>query len=51
MVQNKRIPLGLFYRNSTMPTYEDLEIALRKGPPVKQSLGVENPDELLAEFL
>jgi 2-oxoglutarate ferredoxin oxidoreductase subunit beta len=51
MVQNKRIPLGLFYRNPTMPTYEDLEIALRKGPPVKQSLGIENPDELLAEFL
>jgi 2-oxoglutarate ferredoxin oxidoreductase subunit beta len=51
MVQDGRIPLGLFYRNPSMPTYEDLEIALRKGPPVKQALGVENPDELLAEFL
>jgi 2-oxoglutarate/2-oxoacid ferredoxin oxidoreductase subunit beta len=46
-----RIPLGLFYRNPKVPTYEDLEIALRKGPPVKQSLGVEDSDELLAEFL
>jgi 2-oxoglutarate ferredoxin oxidoreductase subunit beta len=51
MVQDGRIPLGLFYRNPSMPTYEDLEIALRKGPPVKQSLGVEDPDELLSEFL
>ena len=51
MVQKGRIPLGLFYRNPAIPTYEDLEAAFRKGPPVKQSLGVENPDELLAEFL
>lgn len=51
MVQKGRIPLGLFYRNPEVPTYEDLEVALRKGPPVKQSLGVEDPDGLLAEFL
>ena len=51
MVQKGRIPLGLFYRNPTMPTYEDLEIAFRKGPPVKQSLGVEDSDKLLSEFL
>jgi len=34
-----------------LPTYEDLEISLRKGSPVRQSLGVEDPDELMAEFL
>jgi 2-oxoglutarate ferredoxin oxidoreductase subunit beta len=51
MVQKGRIPLGLFYRNPAVPTYEDLEVAFRKGPPVKQSLGVEDPDGLLAEFL
>ena len=50
-VQRDRIPLGLFYRNQDVPTYEDLEIALRKGPPVKQPLGVNDPDELLSEFL
>jgi len=50
-VQRQRIPLGLFYRNKDLPTYEDLEIGLRKGPPVRQPLGVENADELMAEFL
>jgi 2-oxoglutarate/2-oxoacid ferredoxin oxidoreductase subunit beta len=49
--QRNRIPLGLFYRNPDVPTYEDLEIAMRKGPPVKQALGVEDPDELMSEFL
>lgn len=49
--QRERIPLGLFYRNPNVPTYEDLEIALRKGPPVKQPLGVDDPDDLMAEFL
>jgi len=50
-VQRERIPLGLFYRNKDLPTYEDLEIGLRKGPPVRQSLGVEDSDELMSEFL
>jgi len=50
-VQRDRIPLGLFYRTEDVPTYEDLEPALKKGPPVRQPLGVENPDELLREFL
>ena len=50
-VQRERIPLGLFYRNKDLPTYEDLEISLRKGSPVRQPLGVEDPDELMAEFL
>jgi len=50
-MQRDRIPLGLFYRNDNVPTYEDLEPALKKGPPVRQPLGVEDPDELLAEFL
>jgi len=31
MVQHERVPLGLFYRNPDIPTYEDLEIGLRKG--------------------
>jgi len=50
-VQRDRIPLGLFYRNEDMPTYEDLEPALKKGAPVRQPLGVQDPDDLLAEFL
>src|SRR5256885_4960121 len=50
-VQRERIPLGLFYRNKDLPTYEDLEISLRKGPPVRQPLGVEDSDELMSESL
>jgi len=51
VMQRDRIPLGLFYRNDNVPTYEDLEPALKKGPPVRQPLGIEDPDKLLAEFL
>ncbi|MCI4371034.1 MAG: 2-oxoacid ferredoxin oxidoreductase, partial [Thermoplasmata archaeon] len=50
IVQRDKIPLGLFYQAEGVPTYEELEPALAKGPPVKQPLGIENPDELLAEF-
>lgn len=50
-VQRERIPVGLFYETTDVPTYEELEPALRKGPLVKQPLGIENPDELMAEFL
>ncbi len=42
-VQRDRIPLGLFYRTEDVPTYEDLEPALKKGPPVHQPLGVTLP--------
>ena len=45
-----RIPLGVFYERTDIPTYEDLEPALRHRPPVKQPLGLENPEELLEEF-
>ena len=51
VMQRDRIPLGLFYRNDRVPTYESLEPAYRKGNPVKEPLGIEDPDELLAEFL
>jgi len=50
-VQRERIPIGLFYQVHNVPTYEDLEPALAKGPPVRQPLGVDNPDELIASFL
>ena len=50
-VQHERIPIGLFYRAEGVPTYEELEPGLAKGPPVRQPLGIENPDELMAEFL
>ena len=50
-VQRDRIPLGLFYRTEDVPTYEDLEPALKKGPPVHQPLGVTDADALLDEFL
>lgn len=45
-----RIPLGVFYERTDIPTYEDLEPALRHGPPVKQPLGLERPEELVEEF-
>ncbi len=51
VVQRDRIPLGLFYRNDKLPTYEDLEPAYKKGNPVQQRLGVEDADEILREFL
>ena len=35
----------------TRAAHDAVEIALRKGPPVHQPLGVEDPDELMAEFL
>jgi 2-oxoglutarate ferredoxin oxidoreductase subunit beta len=50
VMQRDRIPLGVFYRNDKVPTYEDLEPAYKKGPPVKQPLGVDDPGELMAEF-
>jgi len=50
MVQRDRIPVGVFYERPGVPTYEDLDPALAKGPPVRQPLGVANPEELLAEF-
>ena len=49
--QRDKIPLGLFYRNDKLPTYEDLEPAYKKGNPVKQPLGLADGDELLKEFL
>ncbi len=45
-----RIPIGVFYERTDLPTYEDLEPALKMGPPVKQPLGLANPEELLEEF-
>jgi 2-oxoglutarate ferredoxin oxidoreductase subunit beta len=51
VMQRDRVPLGVFYRNDKVPTYEDLEPAYKKGSPVKQPLGVDDPDELMAEFL
>jgi 2-oxoglutarate ferredoxin oxidoreductase subunit beta len=45
-----RIGLGVFYERNDIPTYEDLEPALRKGPLVRQPLGIENTEELLEEF-
>jgi len=49
-VQRDRIPLGLFYRAEGVPTYEELEPGLEKGPPARQPLGIEDPDALMAEF-
>src|SRR5215470_2213328 len=47
----KKIPIGLFYRGEE-DTYEDTELALRKGPLVGQPLGVEPGlfEELMDEF-
>ena len=47
-----RIPLGLFYR-SEQPIYEDSEPVLRRGPLVRQPLGIRQGllDELLGETM
>lgn len=47
-----RIPIGLFYQEE-QPTYEDSEPALKKGPLVKQPLGVEEAlfNELIEEMI
>ena len=45
-----RVPTGVIFE-ADYPTYEDLEPALQKfGPPAKQKLGIENPEEILREF-
>lgn len=46
-----RIPIGLFYRDE-QPTYEDSEPALRKGPLVRQPLGLakETFESFVAEL-
>ena len=46
-----RIPIGIFYVAEGVPTYGDLEPALKLGPPVKQKLGIPNPEELIAESI
>ena len=50
-VQRDRIPIGVFYRVDGAPTYEQLEPGLQRGPPVRQPLGLEDPESLMAEFL
>ncbi len=48
----ERIPIGLFYRTEGKPTYEEEEPVLRKGPLVRQPLGLSKAqgEELLEEF-
>lgn len=49
----ERIPIGVLYQEER-PTYEDQEVALRKGPLVNQELKPLNPaqvDQLKAKFL
>lgn len=50
-VQRDRIPIGLFYQAEGVPVYEDMEPGLRQGPLTKARLGIEDPDELMKEFL
>src|SRR5215469_16944238 len=47
-----KIPIGVFYRQE-QPTYEDHEKAFRRGPLVKQKLGLasETFDSLMEEFM
>ncbi len=49
----ERIPIGLFYRTEEKLTYEEEEPVLKKGPLVKQPLGLskEQGRALLEEFL
>ena len=45
-----RVPTGVIFE-ADYPTYEELDPSLRRfGPPVKQEIGIENPDEILQEF-
>jgi 2-oxoglutarate ferredoxin oxidoreductase subunit beta len=46
-----RIPIGLFYKDDRA-TYEDSEPAFRRGPLVRQTLGLpkETFDEFVSEF-
>src|SRR3990170_3386489 len=49
--QRDRVPLGVFYETDDVPTYEELEPGYRKGPLLKQRLGVEDPEAVMREFL
>ena len=43
------IPIGLFYKVNK-PTYEEQDVALKAGNPVKAKLGVVDPKQLFQEF-
>ena len=46
-----RVPTGVIWETEAYPTYEELDPSLAAhGPPVKQKLTIENPEELLKEF-
>src|SRR3990170_4552505 len=46
-----RVPTGVIWEAEGIPTYEELDPSIsRHGPPVKQKLGIENPEEFLREF-
>lgn len=45
-----KLPIGLFYE-TTKPTYEEQDPALRFGSPVKAQMGISNPQELMEEFI
>ena len=49
--QRDRIPIGVFYQAEGVPIYEEMEPGLRQGPLTKARLGIEDPDELMKEFL
>jgi 2-oxoglutarate ferredoxin oxidoreductase subunit beta len=51
IAQRDRIPIGIFYQVEGVPTYEELEPGMRRGPPVRQPLGIDDPDAVMAEFL
>jgi 2-oxoglutarate ferredoxin oxidoreductase subunit beta len=44
-----KLPIGLFYETQK-PTYEEQDVALKVGNPVKEQLGVSDPRQLFAEF-
>ena len=44
-----KLPIGLFYETQK-PTYEEQDVALKVGNPVKEQLGVADPRQLFAEF-
>jgi 2-oxoglutarate ferredoxin oxidoreductase subunit beta len=45
---DERIPIGVFYRNEPLPSYEEQVPSLEAGPLVKQPLGPLSADQIQA---
>jgi len=48
---DERIPIGIFYQNTSKPTYHEQVPALKDGPLVKKDLRTNVPESLKNEFV